>query len=245
MIKTIIIDDEQLARELIKNYLKEVQGIEVIAECQNGFEAMKAIQDLSPDLIFLDVEMPKISGFELLELIENPPKIIFSTAFNEFAIKAFEVNAVDYLLKPYSKKRFLQAIEKVLAQPENPEKNTATILETYNQNQEYLNRIVVKSGNKIVIVPSEEIVYLKADDDYVEIHTDSQKLLKNKTLKFYEKNLNPKNFIRTHRSYLLNIREIAHIENYEKDSHIAILKNNSKIPVSKSGYSLLKQELNF
>jgi len=242
MIRTIIIDDEPLATGLIQEYLNEYKDIELLAVCHDGFEGLKAIQKHQPDLIFLDVQMPKINGFEMLELLEELPAVIFSTAFDEYAMQAFEVHAVDYLLKPFSQERFNKSLEKYrqsgLAQ------NVEGLLKNDSMEvKEYLSRIVLKDRNDIKIIPTVEIQYLEANDDYVNIYTKEGKFLKNKTLSYFEKHLDREAFVRVHRSYLVKIAEITKIEAYKKDSHILLLKSGEQIPVSKTGYPKLKAVL--
>lgn len=245
-IKAIIIDDEKLARDLIRNYLGEFPQIEVAGECSDGFEGIKSIQELAPDLVFLDVQMPKITGFELLELLENPPVIVFSTAYNEYALKAFEMNAVDYLLKPYSRERFRKAVEKALEKTQNRSPEPETLKELTRQARgEQLDRIIVKTGTKIKVIPAETILYIEAQDDYVMLYTPEGKFLKQQTMKFLEESLDPSRFIRIHRSYIANIYEMSGMEHYEKESYRLVLKNNTRLPVSKSGYALLKKVLKF
>ena len=245
MKRALIIDDEPLARLVVREYLTGFSQIEVLQECGDGFEGLKAIQQHQPDLVFLDVQMPKINGFEMLELVENPPAVIFTTAFDEYAIKALEAPAVDYLLKPLSKERFTKAIEKYLAQaPEvvSP-KQTAELLETVSRSPSQHERIVVKTGTKVKIIPVQDVQYLGADDDYVSIYTAEGSYLKNKTMNFFEQTLDPGQFVRVHRSYIIAISQITRIDPYEKDAHLAILKSGAKIPVSKTGYAKLKQVL--
>jgi len=247
-IRTIITDDESLARELVKSYLADYAKIEILGEYSDGFQGLKAINELQPDLIFLDVQMPKLTGFELLELLDKPYNIIFTTAYNEYAIKAFEHNAVDYLLKPFSKERFTDAISKAISRFQNQTEKSNIIeklKEHENQNNDELNRIVVKSRNKIDIIPVDDIRYFEAQDDYVMIYTHDGHYLKQKTMKYFESHLNPKEFCRIHRSYLIRIEEISKLEPYEKDSWMLILKSGEKLKVSKNGYKLLKQQLGF
>jgi len=239
--KTIIIDDEPLARSIVKEYLQSHNDIEVVAECNDGFEGMKAIQQYKPDLIFLDIQMPKINGFEMLELVEDPPSVIFTTAFDEFAIKAFELNAVDYLLKPFNKDRFDKAIQKFLQQATNQQ--TQAVLETAAQSPGQQNRIVVKVGNKIKIIPVTQISYLEAADDYVKIVTAEGSFLKKRTMNFFEQSLATWHFVRIHRSYIVNTQLITRIDAHEKDSHLILLSSGAKLPVSKTGYSKLKEVL--
>lgn len=247
-IKTIIIDDESLARDLIKSYLADNNQIEILGEYSNGFQGLKAINELHPDLIFLDIQMPKLTGFELLELLDKPYNIVFTTAYNEYAIKAFEHNAVDYLLKPFSKERFEDAIAKAIHRTQSQVEESDTIEKLKNhddKNKDKLNRVVVKSRNKIDIIPVDEIRYFEAQDDYVMIYTHDGHYLKQKTMKYFETHLNPKEFCRIHRSYLIRIEEISKLEPYEKDSWMLVLKSGEKLKVSKNGYKLLKQQLGF
>jgi two-component system LytT family response regulator len=240
--KALIIDDEPLARMIVQEYLQDYPQIQVVQECNDGFEGAKAIQQHQPDLIFLDIQMPKINGFEMLELIDNPPPVIFTTAFDEYALKAFEAHAVDYLLKPFSKERFDKAMEKFINQNTRTiqQQNTQTLLQSGVETNAILNRVVVKTAGKIKIIPLPEIHYIEASDDYVKIHTREGTFLKSKTMGFFEKMLDPQMFVRTHRSYIVNIQEITRLDPYEKENHLAILKSGTKIPVSKSGYTKLK-----
>src|ERR1700712_2858202 len=246
MKRALVIDDEPLARMVVLEYLQAFSDqIEVLQECNDGFEGLKAIQQHLPDLVFLDVQMPKINGFEMLELVDNPPSVIFTTAFDEYAIKAFEAHAVDYLLKPFSKERFNKAIEKYLAQADATAtpKQTEQLLETAAQSPSQHERIVVKTGTKVKIIPVADVQYLQADDDYVSVFTQDGSYLKNKTMSFFEQTLDADQFVRVHRSYIIKIQDITRIDPYEKDAHIAILKSGAKIPVSKTGYAKLKQVL--
>lgn len=238
MIKSIIVDDEPLARDIIKDYLKDYPSIAVTEECNNGFEGLKAIQQHQPDLVFLDIQMPKINGFEMLELIDYTPSLIFTTAFDEFAIKAFEKNAIDYLLKPFSKERFAKSIEKFMQKPDN--NAVQNILEEASLTPSQQNRVVVKDGPKIKIIPISKIQYFEAADDYVKIICDDGVFLKYKTMAFYEKSLAPFHFVRIHRSYLVNTQLITRIYPAEKDAHALLLSTGKDLPVSKSGYAKLK-----
>jgi two-component system, LytTR family, response regulator len=243
--KALIIDDEPLARMIVLEYLQDYPQIQMIQECNDGFEGAKAIHLHQPDLIFLDIQMPKIDGFEMLELIENPPPVIFTTAFDEYALKAFETHAVDYLLKPFSKDRFDKAMEKFLNQSTRTiqQQNTQALLQSVVEKNASINRIVVKTAGKIKIIPLPEIFYLEAADDYVKIHTKEGTFLKNKTMGSFEKTLDQQLFVRTHRSYIVNIQEITRLDPYEKENYVAILKSGTKIPVSKNGYTKLKSIL--
>jgi two-component system, LytTR family, response regulator len=243
--KIIIVDDEPLARSIIREYLQHHPDLDLIAECNDGFEGVKAIQQIQPDLIFLDIQMPKINGFEMLELIEDPPSVIFTTAFDEFAIKAFESHAVDYLLKPFSQERFDKAILKWKQKEKTVpvKEQLAPLLESVSSSPSEHHRVVVKLSGKIRIIPVEDIHYLEAADDYVKIHTKEGGFLKNKTMGHFEQVLNKNQFVRTHRSYMVNITEITRIDPYEKDNHLAILKSGARVPVSKTGYIKLKSVL--
>ena len=226
----IIIDDEQPARDLIKHYLKEFPEIELIGDYPDGFSGLKAIQEMKPDIIFLDIQMPKLTGFELLELLEDPPHIIFSTAYDQYAIKAFEMTAVDYLLKPYSAERFAQAIKKVQQQilsrkTEKPQVNN--LVANLENNPEFLQRIAVKTRHKIEVIPVTDISHIEADDDYVTIHTGNEKFLKEKTMKYMELHLDPAQFVRI-----------------QKETYHVLLKNGTSIRASSTGYKELKQLLN-
>jgi len=241
MIKSIIIDDEPLARMVISEYLKQHADITLAAECGDGFEGAKAIQQLQPDLIFLDIQMPKLTGFEMLEILDDIPNVIFTTAFDEFAIKAFEKNAIDYLLKPISKDRFEQALTKFRnTRPNHTAKETAAKVDAIRE-EERLERIVVKNGSQIKIIPVQQVIFLEAYDDYVKIHTRDGMFLKNKTMSSFEKQLDPKQFVRIHRSFIAKVDQLAKIEPMEKESYIATLLTGEKINISKSGYARLKQ----
>mgnify|MGYP003651615597 CR=1 FL=1 len=243
MIKVILIDDEPLACDLVQEYLVAYPQIEVVARCHDGFEGMKAINEHKPDLIILDIQMPKITGFEMLELLDEPPSVIFATAFDEFAIKAFESNAVDYLLKPFSKDRFDKAVQKFLENNEPAQGNVQKVVEEASMAKNQ-NRVVIKDGSKIRIIPIKEIVRLEADDDYVKIFTEQGNFMKKKTLTHFENTLSGDSFVRVHRSHLINITHITRIDPYEKNSHVALLKDGSKIPVSRNGFQVLKSVLN-
>jgi two-component system LytT family response regulator len=274
---------------IVQEYLQSYTEITVVQECGDGFEGIKAIQQHHPDVIFLDIQMPKINGFEMLELVEDPPAVIFTTAFDEYAIRAFENHAVDYLLKPFNKQRFDKAVRKWLDQyaaaqaaanaqsatsgtgvsPASTAGAPATLsgadssvagssgegttvssgnktrdlLETASHSPSQQQRVVVKTGGKIKIIPVEDIHYLEASDDYVKIHTHNGAFLKNKTMNYFEQVLDPSQFVRTHRSYILNVQQVTRIDPYEKDSHLCVLQSGASVPVSKSGYVKLKAVL--
>jgi len=240
---TIIIDDESLARRIVRKYLSVHNDIEILAECSNGFEGVKKINELNPDLVFLDIQMPKLNGFEMLELLDNPPVIIFTTAYDQYAIKAFEVNAADYLLKPFSEERFEESLGKARILLVNKTQHRETVKELIKHTQqttEYLERIVVKDGSKIHIIPADSVSYIEAQDDYVMIHSKEGNLLKQKTMKYFEEHLDPEDFLRIHRSYIVSISRIKKIELVEKETYKLFLDDGTGLPVSKSGYEKLK-----
>lgn len=243
MISTILIDDEPLARAIVKEYCEAFPQISIVQECNDGFEGLKAIMQHKPQLVFLDVQMPKINGFEMLELIDDPPAVIFVTAFDEYAIKAFESHAIDYLLKPFSRERFNKAVEKFIEKPHDNARPTPSIDEPLSLSPQQRQRVVVKTGGKIKIIPAEDIHYLEAADDYVKIHTREGGFLKNRTMGYFEKSFDGQLFVRTHRSYIVNVQQITRIDPYEKENYIAVLKNGAQVPVSKSGFTRLKQVL--
>ena len=240
MIKTLIVDDEPLAAGLVKEFLSAYPQFEVVAICHDGLEALKAIQLFQPELIFLDIQMPKITGFELLELLENPPAVLFTTAFDQYAVQAFDVKGIDYLVKPFSEARFAQAITRFLSQ-----QKTKIVPEAvdYPVSEERNKRIVVRVKNEIKIIQTQEVRYFEAEDDYISIHTQEGKFLKKMTMKQLEESLDPEKFARVHRSYLVNLQEVAGLEPYEKESYLLRLRSGQKIPVSKSGYARLRQVL--
>jgi len=240
MYKVVLIDDETLARQLLSHYLQAYPQFEIVAHCANGFEGFKAIQDLQPDLIFLDVQMPKLTGFEMLELLDEKPSVVFTTAFDEYALKAFEANAIDYLLKPIQKERFDKTIQKWLQQNENNKQAIPEAIGQINYQESYQHRIVVKDQSKIRIIPEQDIWYIEANDDYIKIYTPQGSFMKKSTLAQVEQSLDPEKFVRVHRSYMIPVEQLLKIEPYEKDSHIALLKCNAKISISKSGMAKLK-----
>jgi two-component system LytT family response regulator len=245
-IKVVIIEDENPARILIKNYLKAHSEFDIIAECENGFEGAKFIKDLKPDLVFLDIQMPKLDGFEMLEILDEIPPIIFSTAYDEFAIKAFDFGAVDYLLKPYSQKRFDKAIEKAKKNIKNNSnsKKYDKLLDFVNREKEIIKRIAIKNKSKIEIIMTKDIERIEAQDDYVFIYTISgERYLKNTTMKSLENSLDQNEFIRVHRSNFVRIDRISKIEQWSKDSHILILKGGDTVKISKTGLKKLKDVL--
>ena len=252
-LRTVIVEDEAPARELVKAYIKTNANIDLIAECQDGFSGVKTINETKPDLIFLDIQMPKLTGFEMIELLDEVPEIIFTTAYDQFAIKAFELSAVDYLMKPFSRDRFNEAVDKVLTRLQNraessektriKNKNIESFTSLKKETIEQVERLFVKTGTKIDVVPVDTIVKIEAQDDYVEIHTADRKYLKNDTMNYLEKVLPPKTFTRVHRSHIINLNHINKIEKYGKESYVVILKDGSTVNVSKSRIKELKIQL--
>lgn len=246
--KVLIIEDESPAREIIKYYLKKHENIVLIGECADGFAGLKSIRELKPDLIFLDIQMPKLTGFEMLQVLEEKPEIIFTTAFDQYAIQAFEINSVDYLLKPFYESRFDEAVKKAIERI-NSGNTTPDIvkrlLSIKTDTSSTINRIVVKKGNSINIIPVDSVKYIAPEDDYVMIYHSAGKVLKQQTMKYYEENLSEKSFVRIHRSFIVKIEEINRLEPYGKDTYVAVLHSGDKLPVSRAGYKLLKDELSF
>ncbi len=240
MIKTIIVDDELLATGLVSEFLRSYPQFEVVAICHDGFEALKAIQLFQPELIFLDIQMPKITGFELLELLDSPPAVLFTTAFDQYAVQAFDAKGLDYLVKPFSEARFAQAIGRFLSQHKAKELPESV---EYPVSEERSKRIVVRVKNEIKIIQTHEVAFFEAEDDYISIHTQEGKFLKKMTMKQLEECLDPDKFARVHRSFLVNLQEVSGLEPYEKESYLLRLRSGQKIPVSKSGYTRLRQVL--
>lgn len=249
--KVIIVEDERPARDLLRAYLEGYPEVEIMGEYDNGFDGLKAINELQPDAIFLDVQMPKLTGFELLEVLEHQPEVIFTTAYDQFAIRAFEQNAVDYLLKPFSRERFREAIKKLDQRLEAKEQGVQEesgiekIRQHLAASEEKLHRVVIKKSGKIHVISTNDINFLEAQDDYVMIHTNEGKFLKQQTMKYFEQHLDSQQFVRVHRSYIANVTCIERIEPYEKSNFILILKDGNKVPVSRGGMQVLKENLDF
>lgn len=241
MYKVLIVDDEPLAADLVQEYLEAFPDFEIVDRCLDGFAAHKSIQKHQPDLIFLDVQMPKLTGFDLLELLEDIPLVIFTTAFDEYAIKAFEANAVDYLLKPFSEERFAQSIARFQARPQHMKETIAALQKERDHGPK--DRLVVKDGARIRIIPFPELVRVEADGDYVQIISEKGNFAKKKTLKYYDDLLPKPLFIRVHRSHLLNVEKIERLDPYGKNDHLALLKDGTRIPVSRNGFNELKEVL--
>jgi two-component system LytT family response regulator len=245
-LRVIIVDDEPLARAVVREYLGAQPGVTIVAECGNGFDAVKAVTELAPDLMFLDVQMPKLDGFEVLDLLspdqQPKPKVVFVTAYDEYAIRAFEVHAVDYLLKPYSAARFAEVAahaEEMVRKSESQPLADITAAAVRRP----LQRIAFRDGAAIEVVPVQRIDYIEAQDDYVHVSTRGEKKVKQQTLSELEQLLDPGRFVRVHRSYIVNLESLARVEPYAKDSRVAVLKDGTKIPVSRAGYERLKELL--
>lgn len=237
-IRTLIVDDEELARAVVREYLSAHDDVEIVAECANGFEAVKAIGELAPDLILLDIQMPKLNGFEVLELADTPARVIFATAYDQYALKAFDAHACDYLLKPFSQARFDSALQKARAGL-GQQTNLGPVLADARPPGP-LERVLIRDGTRVHVVACPHIDYVEAQDDYVQIHADGKAYLKAQRLSDLENQLDPLTFLRIHRSYLVNVARIARIEQATKDSHCAVLQSGVKLPVSRSGYQKVR-----
>ena len=242
--RVIVVDDEDLARGIVREYLAFHQNVQIIAECSNGFEAVKAIAELKPDLVFLDIQMPKLNGFEVLDLLDVRPRVIFVTAYDSYAIRAFEVDAIDYLLKPFSRDRFDAALLRATGEAGNePHDAIDNLLRNTRARNTPLERILVRDGSRVHVIPAPMVDHIEAQDDYVSIHSGGKKYLKLARLSELETSLDPKLFVRIHRSHIVNIERLARLETYAKDSRIVVLNDGTKLPVSRSGYEKLKRLL--
>jgi two-component system LytT family response regulator len=239
-LRIVIADDEDLARSLVREYLKDSLDFEIVAECRNGFEAVKAVADLKPDLLLLDIQMPRLDGFEVLELIEHETNVIFITAYDQYAIRAFDVHAIDYLLKPFSAERLSESLERARKKIDRGEPTTTAALTAEARPPgTRADRILIRDGGDVHVVPMARIDYVEAQDDYVCFRAEGKRYLKQQTLADVEAALDPTRFVRIHRSYILNVDRLAKLELYAKDSHAAILRDGTRLPVSRSGYSRL------
>lgn len=236
-LRALIIDDEELARRLTKEYLRSHSDIEIIGECENGLEAVEAISGLHADLIFLDIQMPKLNGFEVLEATGRKDGVIFTTAYDQYALKAFDQHAIDYLLKPYSQQRFdeaLQKARKLLGQSSN------AVQELVAQANAKSERLIVRDRGQTHFIPVEKIDYIEAQDDYVQIFFDGKSLLKTQSLSDLEKQLNPAHFVRIHRSTIIRLQAFKCLERASKDSYHAVMHMGVNLPISRSGYDRIK-----
>ncbi|HTG58373.1 MAG TPA: LytTR family DNA-binding domain-containing protein, partial [Terriglobia bacterium] len=239
----VIVDDEELARRVLRELLRAHNEVEVVAECANGFEAVKAVAELKPDLLFLDVQMPKLDGFEVLELIAEGPAVIFVTAYDQYALRAFEAHAVDYLLKPFGADRLKVALERTKERLGGKLPPPAELAAAARPPAQYLERIVVKDGSRVHIIPVAKLDYAEAQDDYVALAVEGKKHLKQQTLSNLEKGLDPERFLRIHRSYIVNLDRLGKVEPYGKDTHVVVLTTGAQLPVSRSGYARLREIL--
>jgi two-component system LytT family response regulator len=240
-ISAVIVDDEDLARRILREYLTDYPEVVIAADCANGFEAVKAVSELKPDLLFLDIQMPKLNGFEVLELIDPDPAIIFVTAYDEFALRAFEVHAVDYLLKPFSKERLAEALDRAKQRLCRKDRSPLPALIAESRKTTLpLERILIRDGSRVHVIPTRKIDYVEAQDDYICIKCEGKEFLKQETLNQLEKNLDPRLFVRIHRSYILNLDRLKKLELLTKESRIAVLTDGAQLPVSKAGYARLK-----
>jgi len=236
--RVIIVDDEDLARGLVREFLSAHGDVEIVAECANGFDAVKAITELEPDLVFLDIQMPKLDGFEVVELAGRKTHYVFVTAFDQYALKAFEVHAVDYLLKPYSQKRFDEALAHARGSLRSSLGVAAVVSEAAARHQP-LERVLIRDGAKVHVIAADNIDFIEAQDDYVQINAGGKGYLKNQRLAELEQQLDAAMFVRVHRSYIVNIARVSRIEP-GKDSHSAVLADGTRIPVSRSGYQKVR-----
>lgn len=245
--RVLLVDDEAPARALLREYLAAHVDIEVLGECANGFEAVKAIAESAPDLVFLDVQMPKLDGFEVLELLDPRPVVVFCTAYDEYALKAFEVHAVDYLLKPFGRERLAEALDRARARlvaaaaPSAPTPTASALASAARPQGQWLERVVIKDGPSVHVVSVDKLDYLEAQDDYVAIHTEGKAWLKHQTLAELAEQLDPQRFVRVHRSYVVPVERIARLELYAKDSRVAILHDGRQLPVSRAGHARLRE----
>jgi two-component system LytT family response regulator len=245
--RAVIVDDEELARQVLREFLGKHQEIDLIGECANGFEAVKMVAEQKPDLVFLDIQMPKLDGFEVLELIGSDATVVFVTAHDNYAIRAFEVHAVDYLLKPVAAARFDAALERAkerLSGKSQPATLAASDLAaSARPPAHYVDRVPVRDGAKVSIIPVAKLDYVEAQDDYVALASEGKKHLKQQTIASIEAALDPARFLRIHRSYIVNLERVVRVEPYAKDSHVAILTNGTQLPVSRAGYARLREIL--
>jgi two-component system LytT family response regulator len=246
-LRIVIVDDEALARAVVREYAAADPDIEIVADCANGFEAVKAASELKPDLVLLDVQMPKLDGFEVLELLGRDQPVIFVTAYDQYALKAFEVHAVDYLLKPFSAERFQEAIgharERLRANAPVPADEVERIIRDARPRTGPAGRVLIRDGANVHVLPVDRIDYVEAQDDYVAFKSEGKQYLKDQTLSAVEETLDTSRFVRIHRSFILNVDRISKVELYAKDSRMAILRDGTRLPVSRAGYARLAQLL--
>ena len=244
LLRVIVVDDEELARALLRELLGAYQDIEIIAECGNGFEAVKAVTEKKPDLLLLDIQMPKLDGFDVLELIGGEVPVIFVTAYDQYAIKAFQVHAVDYLLKPFGAERLAEALARARTRIGTPEVVPAkALVSEARAARAPLERILIRDRTDVHVIPAAKIDYLESQDDYVSVKVGEKEFLKEQTLSELEQLLDPARFVRIHRRYLLNVARLARIEQAVTDSRVAVLQDGTELPISRSGYAKLREIL--
>jgi two-component system LytT family response regulator len=242
-LRVAIVDDEALARAVLREYLSPMPDVEIVAECANGFEAVKVVAELHPDLLFLDVQMPKLDGFEVLELVGRDVAVVFVTAYDQYAIRAFEVHAVDYLLKPFSLERLSEALNRARERLRRGERPPVEELTATARPATRPGRVLVRDGSRVHVLATEKIDYVQAQDDYVAFRCEGKEYLKEQTLAQVEATLDPARFVRIHRSYLLNLDRLARVELDERESRVAVLTDGRRLPVSRSGYTRLSARL--
>ena len=242
--RVAIVDDEELARKVVREYLSACEDVEIVAECANGFEAVKAVTDVKPDLLLLDIQMPRLDGFEVLELVGREVGVIFVTAYDKYALRAFEVHAVDYLLKPFGPERLREALNRARVRFEGKQAlPVAGLSAAARPSGAHIERVAIRDGANVHVIPVSKVDYVEAQDDYVCFRSEGKPFLKQQTLGDVEAVLDPAQFVRIHRSYILNIERLSRLELYAKDSHAAILRDGTRLPVSRSGYARLNAVL--
>ena len=239
-IRAVIVDDEDLSRQMLREFLSRHPEIDIEAECANGFEAVKAVTELKPDLLFLDIQMPKLNGFEVLELIGTEIAVVFVTAYDEYAIRAFDIHAVDYLLKPFGAERFETALHRVKQRLGGNLPPAIELSSSARPPAQHAERIVVRDGTRVHIIPVVKLDYVEAQDDYVGLCSEGKTHLKQQTISSLETVLDPAQFVRVHRSYIVNLEKITKIEPYGKDNHVVVLTSGARLPVSRTGYARLR-----
>ena len=242
--RVLVVDDETLARAILIEHLGKVPDVEVVGQAANGFEAVKLTEELNPELIFLDIQMPKLSGFEVLELLgERAPAVVFTTAFDEFALRAFEVHAVDYLLKPVEPARLAAAVERAAERLRNrtPPPSPQELAAAARPPGRALERVLIRHEGRVHVLPLERIDFIEAQDDYLSFSIGGKRLRKQQTMTELESQLDATRFVRIHRSFILNVERLARIDLYGKDSWLAILSDGTKLPMSRTGHAKLKE----
>jgi two-component system, LytTR family, response regulator len=243
-LRVAVVDDEPLARAVLCEFLAAEPNVDVVAQCANGFEAVKAVSELSPDLLLLDVQMPKLDGFEVLDLVGRDVAVVFTTAYDQYALKAFEVNAVDYLLKPVSAERLSEALARVRERIGRGERATSPgALAAAKPREGHAHRVLVRDGPRVHVIPVDKIDYVQAQDDYVCFRSEGKDYLKEQTLGETEGSLDPARFVRIHRSYLLNLARLVRVDQDERENRVVVLTDGRRLPVSRAGYQRLSSLL--